>query len=133
VKQVSSLEEKIQRKTYVSPLDQITDLAGVRVVCNYEPDLAAVSYVIRAAFQIEEEIDKSRDLGVEKMGYSGRHLVVTLGDLYLGERYNDIKTLKCGTVLQDAWATISHNLIYKKETAIPERLRRDINNVASLL
>lgn len=36
-------------------------------------------------------------------------------------------------VLQDAWAIISHHLVYKSEASIPERLIRDVNNVASLL
>jgi putative GTP pyrophosphokinase len=137
VKEVRSLEDKIRRKPYQDPLTQITDLAGVRVVCNYESDLIDVSELIKTLFQIHEEIDKSSDLGIEKMGYSGRHLVVTLGGTYSGERYNEINSLKCEiqvrTVLQDAWAIISHKLIYKREATIPSRLRRDINNVASLL
>jgi hypothetical protein len=37
------------------------------------------------------------------------------------------------TILQDAWAIIDHQLVYKNEESTPERLRRDLNNVASLL
>ncbi len=37
------------------------------------------------------------------------------------------------TILQDALAIIDHQLVYMNEGSTPERLRRDLNNVASLL
>lgn len=37
------------------------------------------------------------------------------------------------TALQDAWAIISHHLVYKRESAIPPPLRRKINSLAGLL
>lgn len=136
-KEEKSFREKISRKNYADPIREITDLAGVRVVCNYESDLAEVADVVRTNFQLHEEADKSQDLDVEKMGYNGRHFIVSLGPRYSGIRYDQIVTLKCEvqvrTVPQDAWALISHNLVYKDEATIPQRLHRDLNNVASLL
>lgn len=48
-----------------------------------------------------------------------------------------MRDLKCEiqvrTILQDAWASISHHLVYKEESSIPDRVKRDLNNVASLL
>ena len=136
-KEEASFREKISRKNYVDPMKEITDFAGVRVVCNYESDLDEAADVVRANFQLHEESDKGHDLGVEKMGYNGRHFIVSLGPRYSGIRYDQIAALKCEiqvrTVLQDAWALISHNLVYKNEATIPKRLHRDLNNVASLL
>lgn len=37
------------------------------------------------------------------------------------------------TILQDAWAQISHSLDYKSEASVPERERRELYNVSSLL
>ena len=136
-KEPESLQEKINRKHYQEPFREITDLAGVRVVCNYESDLAALGTFIRKKFDVHEHVDKSQTLGVDRMGYHGSHYVVSLGARYSGARYEGIAHLKCEiqvrTVLQDAWALISHHLVYKDEEAIPQRLRRDLNNVASLL
>lgn len=136
-KDPDSLREKMERKKYVNPLCEITDLAGVRVVCNYEPDLAMIGDFIRQKFDVHEHIDKSQSLGVDRMGYHGAHYVVSLGANYAGARYEGVTNLRCEiqvrTVLQDAWALISHHLVYKDEATIPERLRRDLNNVASLL
>jgi GTP pyrophosphokinase len=137
LKKPDSLREKIERQNYANPLVEITDLAGVRVVCNYEPDLAVIGEFVRQKFAVHEKIDKSRALGVERMGYHGSHYVVSLGPKYSGARYDGITELKSEiqvrTVLQNAWALISHHLVYKDEATIPERLRRDLNNVSSLL
>lgn len=136
-KDPESLRDKINRKKYKEPLREITDLAGVRIVCNYESDLTDIEDFIRQKFNVHEHVDKSQSLGVDRMGYHGSNYVVSLGDQYSGARYEGIVHLNCEiqvrTVLQDAWALISHHLVYKDEEAIPQRLRRDLNNVASLL
>ena len=136
-KDVDSFAEKITRKHYSNPLQQTTDLAGVRVVCTYESELPKAAEVIEANFDVCERVDKARDLGVDRMGYNGKAFVVRLGTRYAGGRYENITNLPCEmqvrTILQDAWAIIVHQLDYKNEEATPERLRRDLYNVASLL
>ncbi len=136
-KSVESLKDKIERKNYTSSLDKVTDLAGIRVVCNFETDLSVVENVIRSSFHIYDTLDKKQALGSDRMGYNGLHFVVYFGEDYSGARYEDIKNLLCEiqvrTVLQDAWAIISHHLIYKEEDSIPVQIKRDLNNVSSLL
>ncbi|MCF7982486.1 MAG: RelA/SpoT domain-containing protein, partial [Pseudomonadales bacterium] len=99
-----SLKKKIESKKYKTPLNDITDLAGVRVVCYYESDLAIANEIIRSAFQVHEHIDKNDDLGVDKMGYHGTHFVIPLGSPYSGARYDGSINLSCEiqvrTVLQ---------------------------------
>lgn len=136
-KDIDSFATKITRKQYSAPLSEMTDLAGTRVVCAYESELARVADVIESNFEVHERIDKARDLGVDRMGYNGKAFVVRLGTGYSGGRYEGITSLLCEiqvrTILQDAWAIIDHQLVYKNEESTPERLRRDLNNVASLL
>jgi ppGpp synthetase/RelA/SpoT-type nucleotidyltranferase len=136
-KTLESFCKKIHRKGYHAPLEQMTDLAGVRIVCHYESDLAAMREMILSAFKAVEFLDKNIELGVDKMGYHGLHLVVVLGEGYKGAHYEGLTDLMCEiqirTVLQDAWALINHHLVYKNEDFIPQKIRRDLNNVASLL
>ncbi len=137
VKLLESFREKISRKKYRNPMDQMHDLAGVRVVCAYQSELDTIAEIIESNFEVLERTDKAEELGVNKMGYSGRAFVVKLGSRYSGGRYEDLTSLRCEiqyrTILQDAWAIIDHQLVYKDEASVPEGMRRDINNVASLL
>lgn len=137
VKTLESFREKITRKKYSNPMNQMQDLAGVRVVCAYQVELDLIEKIIEDNFEIIERTDKAEELGVNKMGYSGKAFVVKFGAGYSGGRYKDLTSLYCEiqyrTVLQDAWAIIDHQLVYKDEKFVPQRVRRDINNVASLL
>jgi len=132
-----SIRKKLERKQYTDPLRDIKDFAGVRVVCNYKADIATLRSIITENFHVHEIDDKTEYLSTDRMGYHGTHYIVTLGPSYSGARYEEISDMFCEiqtrTILQDAWALISHHLVYKDEKIIPPRLHRDLNNVAALL
>jgi putative GTP pyrophosphokinase len=137
VKEPQSLADKIDRMNYTN-LSDITDLAGARIVCMYSSQLVAVENFIREEFKVIEHLDKSDQLGADRMGYQGLHFLIELAPpFYEGPRYRSLRGLRCElqvrTVLQDAWALISHQLVYKNEEVVPKRLLRDLNNVSSLL
>src|SRR5262245_50814191 len=94
-KTLDSFLEKLQRKHYDKPLDEITDLAGVRGICLYKSDLARVAELIRAEFEVHEEVVKLAELGVDQFGYGASHFLVRLGRTSSGARYDDLKHLLC--------------------------------------
>jgi putative GTP pyrophosphokinase len=133
-KTLGSFLGKIQRKTYRDPIAEITDLAGVRVVCLYVDDLARLEQTIAEHFEIVEKVDKLAGRPDDQFGYGAIHFVVKLGEGSSGARYDDLKNLVCEiqirTVLQDAWAIIDHHLVYKNESNIPSVLRSKLNRLA---
>lgn len=135
-KTLYSFLEKLQRKQYESPFDELTDLAGVRVVCLYRSDIEKVAEIIRSEFVIAEDVDKLDELRVDQFGYGARHFIVRLGKTSSGARYDDLKQLPCEvqvrTVVQDAWAIIEHHLVYKRESQVPTQLQRKLNSLAGL-
>lgn len=137
VKTLDSLLSKVERKEYKDPLADVHDLAGVRVICQFTPDLDIIDKLIRELFDVHEIVDKSASLGFDKTGYQGTHYIVTLGPNHRGARYNGLAELKSEiqvrTILQDAWAQISHSLDYKSDASVPERERRELYNVSTLL
>lgn len=120
----------------VTPISEITDLTGARVVCLYRSDLAKVAEVVRRKFDLIEELDKARELDVDQFSYGAMHFVVRLGKRSAGARYDDLKQLLCEiqirTVVQDAWAIIQHHLVYKRESQVPTQLQRKLNSLAGL-
>lgn len=133
-KSLDSFLEKVQRKSYSDPLSQITDFAGVRVVCLYIDDLPKVESIVAEHFEIVEKIDKLKQRRADQFGYGAIHFVVRIGERSSGARYDDLKPLVCEiqtrTVLQDAWAIIDHHLVYKNESNIPSVLRNRLNLLA---
>jgi putative GTP pyrophosphokinase len=133
-KTLNSFLEKIQRKSYRDPVAEITDFAGVRVVCLYIDDLERLEKVIEENFEVVEKIDKLTNKKSDQFGYGAIHFIVRLGKNASGARYDDLKNLVCEiqtrTVLQDAWAIIDHHLVYKNESNIPTVLRSRLNLLA---
>lgn len=135
-KTLNSFLEKIVRKSYANPFDEITDFAGVRIIFLYQKDLDKIEAIIKKEFEVLERVDKLNDKGIDKFGYGAIHFIVKLGKDSLGARYEDLKNLSCEiqvrTVLQDAWAIIDHHLVYKRESEIPTSLQRKLNGLAGL-
>lgn len=136
-KTLQSFLEKVQRKSYVRPFLDITDRAGVRVICNYKSDCARVADIIESTFEVFESEDKLVDLGADRFGYGAHHLLIRLKPDSGRVRYDRLQPLVCEiqirSLLQDAWAVLQHQLFYKHEDRIPIELLRTVNSLSALL
>jgi putative GTP pyrophosphokinase len=136
VKDRASFLEKVERKGYMDPFSESPDLVGARVVCLFIEDLPALKRLADQWFEILEEEDKVEESAPDTFGYMSHHYVCRLKQEHTGPRYDQIKNirfeLQCRTILQDAWANVSHYLAYKGESSIPDELRRDFYALSGL-
>lgn len=141
LKERESLSEKIDRKDdkYAS-LEEITDIAGVRVITYYEEDVDRVAEIVEQEFAVDKEnsIDKRKAMEPDRFGYCSVHYVIAMSPERLKHRENkNYNGLKCEiqirSVLQHAWAEIEHDLGYKSEKTIPQKIRRNFSRLAGLL
>lgn len=136
VKKLDSFLAKIDRKKYPEPIEQTTDIAGVRIIYLYQQELPKIQRLISNNFDVREVVDKTV-ADVDRFGYGAIHYIVTLSKSVSGTRYEDLKNLRCEiqvrTVLQDAWAIFDHHLRYKHESEIPSSIRRRIHSLSALL
>jgi putative GTP pyrophosphokinase len=135
-KTLRSFAEKITRKQYQNPFNEVTDFAGVRVVYLYRSDRSNIEHLIESEFEVIEKIDKVDEQGPDRFGYGALHYLTRLGRKSSGARYDDLKDLICEiqvrTVLQDAWAIIDHHLSYKQDSDVPNILKRKLNCLSGL-
>lgn len=130
VKPVQSIIEKARRKniSLEEVEDEIQDIAGVRVMCQFVEDIYSVVNVLRARkdFTIVEEKDyvsQKKDSGYRSYHVIIRYPVETInGELHL------LAEIQIRTLAMNFWATNEHSLNYKYAGQIPaeikERLRR---------
>lgn len=139
-KESKSLKEKIGRKGYSDPKSQLTDISGVRAVFYLESDLAKASRIIEEAFTIDSENSLNKDalLSVDQIGYRSIHYVCELGEgrTTLPE-YSGLTGLRfeiqLRTVLQHAWAELSHDRNYKFSGKLPRTIERELFLYAGML
>lgn len=104
---------------YSDPKNQIMDFAGVRIIVYLASDMKIVTDAVERLFKNNILYDDSENkidlLGDDKVGYLSIHYVVTIDTDEM--QYEHLKGLKCEiqvrTVLQDAWAQVFHDRLYK--------------------
>ena len=141
-KTIDSFREKMMRETkdYSQPLDQMTDLTGVRVIAYYNDDVDAISRLIEDEFNVDRanSMDKRQTLEPQEFGYQSVHYVIHISSsrsrLTEWRRFKTLRAeIQVRTVLQHAWAAISHKLAYKREADIPGELQRKLFRLSALL
>lgn len=140
-KEIDSYKRKLSRveKNYSNPIAEITDLVGLRIIVFYQRDIKRVEDLIKANFVVDEQhsIDKKADLKENEFGYLSSHYIVKLNEhrnnLPEWKSYNNINAeIQLRTVLQHAWAAISHELQYKSTFEVPSILKRRLFRLAGL-
>jgi ppGpp synthetase/RelA/SpoT-type nucleotidyltranferase len=139
-KTIASLKGKVAKKRSYQQLEEITDLAGVRLITHYEDDVDRVAKVIEAEFLVDSKnsIDKRVAMDPDKFGYLSLHYVVSLNEerasLRENHSYAGLKAeIQIRSILQHSWAEIEHDTGYKSEAEIPRHIRRRFSRLAGLL
>lgn len=140
-KSVSSFKDKLSRpgKSYKSPLTQMPDLCGCRVITYYQDDCVKVADILKKEFiVVDEELSHQPDLlAVDRFGYLSAHYVLKLGPTRINlDEWKNVKDLhaevQIRTVVQHAWSAVSHAVQYKDESNIPSNLQRRLHRIAGL-
>ena len=108
----------------------IKDLLGIRIICYFLEDISTVEDIIRSAFPVIEVDRKGGDHTFREFGYESIHLLLSPPDYIIKEfgiSGDETIEIQIRTVLQDAWAEVEHELIYKAEfTPFDDPLRRKL-------
>ena len=139
-KDKKSIVEKVNRKSYKNPKDDLTDLSGIRIIVYFESDIKKVSKLINSSFDVDKKnsLDKDTLLATNEMGYRSVHFVCDLGKKRaILPEFETTKNLKfefqVRTVLQHAWAELAHDRNYKFTGKLPPELERKLYLYAGML
>lgn len=98
----------------------LTDLVGIRIVCPFLGDIARAERVIGEHFTIVETERKGADRSFREFGYESIHLLVEFPrEIEMARPGLDVRVceIQLRTILQEAWAEVEHELVYKAEFA----------------
>jgi putative GTP pyrophosphokinase len=108
----------------------IADIAALRVVCPFLGDLTMAESAICASFKVLDVDRKGAERSFREFGYESIHLLVELPeDLRADALGFDIPAfeVQLRTILQEAWAEVEHELVYKAEfTPFDEPMKRKL-------
>jgi putative GTP pyrophosphokinase len=108
----------------------ITDLIGLRVVCPFLEDMKEVEKIIIGSYEVAETEYKGAGYSFKEFGYESTHFLIQIPPHIARDRGPcgcEVAELQVRTILQDAWAEVEHELVYKAEfTPFDEPLKRKL-------
>lgn len=135
VKSVTSILEKMKRKEipFEELEEQVEDIAGVRIICQFVEDIQRVADLIAHRSDMEIKCEKDYITHMKESGYRSYHLVI----YYQVETINGPKKLQAEiqirTMAMNFWATIEHSLQYKYKTNIPPHVKERLSKAADAI
>ncbi len=136
LKKPVSIKEKLERRELPDTIEAIeehlNDVAGVRVVCSFPEDV----YMLADALLKQDDITllerKDYIKKPKANGYRSLHLIITV-PIFLAHEKRIMKVeIQLRTIAMDMWASLEHQLRYKKNFHFTEEMARELQHCADL-
>ena len=135
VKKPRSIVEKLQRRGYPisvdSVLDNLHDVAGVRVICSFIDDIYKIAAILGAQDDVTVLEIKDYIKNPKPNGYRSYHMIVEI-PVFFSDRKQPMKVeVQIRTIAMDFWATLEHQLRYKAIPTIPASISDELVQTAT--
>ena len=136
LKSVESIEEKLTRKNIPITCEAIeknlNDVAGIRVICTFIDDV----YMLADALLSQDDITliQKKDYieNPKPNGYRSLHLIVEV-PIFLAEEKRFMRVeIQLRTIAMDFWASLEHQLNYKKNISNAEMIQNELKHCAEV-
>ena len=122
IKSPNNLLNKMKKKkyepNYKNLIDNINDIAGLRVVCPVKSNIYSVIDIINKMNDIKVIKVKDYIKKPKKSGYSGYHVVVQTPVEFEGKEIFVKVEIQLRTMAMDFWATNEHRMKYKNSNKL---------------
>lgn len=124
LKSLSSLMSKMDKKNLSMSVENIYenifDVAGIRVICSFEDDVYEVCNALLkqddiTLIEMKDYIKEPKD-----NGYRSLHVIVSVPIFLAKEKMQIPVEIQFRTIAMDFWASLEHQIRYKKEIKNPE-------------
>ncbi len=134
LKSPSSIFEKLRRRNLPMTIEAIRenlfDVAGVRVICNYKDDIYRIADLLVAQDDIRLLKTKDYIAYPKENGYRSLHLVIEVPVFLSEERRVTPVEVQIRTIAMDFWASLEHQLKYKATGEVPSYVRDELYDCA---
>lgn len=137
IKSPESIMKKMQDKgvklTYKEMIENINDIAGLRVICPVQKDIYSIKNLIQNIPGIQTLKEKDYVAHPKKCGYKSYHIILAV-PVVLSKKLIYVKVeVQIRTMAMDVWATIEHKMRYKPEQELTEKQSKEWSNCAKAI
>lgn len=134
MKSIQSMMDKLRRRqekvSIASAVENLTDIAGIRVICSYIEDIYTVADLLTS--QDDVRVVRVRDYIKQPKanGYRSLHLVIEIPVFLAEGRIMVPVEVQIRTIAMDFWASLEHSLRYKAEGEVTEDISLELQQIA---
>ena len=137
IKQPDSIVNKMKKKgcelTYKEMIENINDIAGIRVVCQLKDDIFKIRNLIEEIPGIQIEKEKDYVNHPKESGYSSYHMIVKV-PVTLSKQTIYVKVeIQIRTMAMDFWASLEHKMKYKTDKEVNKKTSKELVNYAKIV
>ena len=136
LKSPQGIEDKLRRLqcdvSIPSARENILDIVGIRVVCNFVEDVYEVAHMLTSQNDIRVNTCKDYIANPKPNGYRSLHLSLMVPVFLLDGCLEVPVEVQIRTVAMDFWASLEHQLRYKKDKEIPARIDIELKACAEV-
>ena len=137
LKRPSSIARKLQKSglevTVENMTEHLSDIAGIRVLCAYIDDIYEIARML--AHQKDVDIITVKDYikNPKENGYRSYHMIVEI-PVYFSDEVRPVRCeIQIRTIAMDFWATLDHDMQYKKQVEDAEQIMQELKECADII
>lgn len=132
IKEPDSIIKKMKKKNleldYKEMINNINDIAGIRVICPLQSDIYTIKNLIQKIPGIETVKEKDYIVNPKESGYTAYHLIVRVPVMLSQELIYVKVEVQIRTMAMDFWSSLEHKMMYKpKEEPTKKQAKEWIN------
>ena len=136
IKSPESIIDKVMRKGIPLTVDSIekniSDIAGIRVICAFPNDIYMLSEALLRQDDVRLITRKDYIRQPKDNGYRSLHLIIET-PIFLHNQTRLMKVeVQLRTISMDWWASLEHKIRYKKNLADDARVARELQECAEM-
>lgn len=137
IKSKESISKKMTKKgidfTYSKMIENINDIAGIRIVCSLKKDIFSIKNLLQKLPGVRTIKEKDYVTNPKKSGYSAYHIILGI-PVVLSQQIIYVKVeVQIRTMAMDFWSSLEHKMKYKPEDVIDKKTSKEWVNCAKII
>lgn len=136
IKTPESIVNKLKKKgypvTYESLINNLNDIAGIRIICSFIPDIYTMVEMLNSAPGVNIIEKKDYINNPKESGYESYHIIVSVPVSFASGIVNVKVEVQIRTIAMDFWASLEHKIKYKYSQELPEEVKIELKECAKM-
>lgn len=137
IKKPESIMKKMGKRgcefTYQQMIENINDIAGIRIVCPFKKDVFSVKDIVKKFPGVRVLKEKDYITTPKESGYSSYHMILEV-PVTLSQSLIYVKVeLQIRTLAMDFWANLEHKIKYKPEGVVDKKASKELISYAKVI